>query len=116
MLPDAVEMSQSLAAAIFGTCAAWDAAQRDVSVLLITNSFRMMHGGGVRYLQHANVRPMRRAKLCSRRTGRPAISEYSPGVERFEQSVASHIVLWCVQTSRRRVARSPRDSEGVTLE
>jgi len=59
VLPDAVEMSQSLAAAIFGTCAAWDAAQRDVSVLLITNSLRRPRGGGVRYLQHANVRPMR---------------------------------------------------------
>jgi glycerol-3-phosphate dehydrogenase len=53
---------------IFGICAAWDAAQRGLSVALIergdfaaaasANCFKMVHGG-VRYLQHGDVRRMR---------------------------------------------------------
>jgi len=49
---------------IFGACAAWDAAQRGLSVALIerhdfggatsANSFRMIHGG-IRYIQHGDV-------------------------------------------------------------
>lgn len=49
---------------IFGICAAWDAAQRGLSVALIergdfaaaasANCFKMVHGG-VRYLQHGDV-------------------------------------------------------------
>jgi glycerol-3-phosphate dehydrogenase len=49
---------------IFGACAAWDAASRGLSVVLVEqgdflhstsgNHFRMVHGG-VRYLQHADI-------------------------------------------------------------
>jgi glycerol-3-phosphate dehydrogenase len=49
---------------IFGACAAWDAAQRGLSVALVergdfchatsANHFKMVHGG-IRYLQHADV-------------------------------------------------------------
>jgi glycerol-3-phosphate dehydrogenase len=50
-------------AGIFGICAAWDAAQRGLSVVLLergdfahsssANHFKMIHGG-IRYLQHAD--------------------------------------------------------------
>ena len=50
---------------IFGAFAAWDAALRGLSVALIeredfgsgvsANSFKMVHGG-IRYLQHADIR------------------------------------------------------------
>jgi glycerol-3-phosphate dehydrogenase len=53
---------------IFGICAAWDAAQRGLSVVLIergdftaaasANCFKMVHGG-VRYLQHGDLLRMR---------------------------------------------------------
>jgi glycerol-3-phosphate dehydrogenase len=53
---------------IFGACAAWDAALRGFSVALIekedfgsgasANSFKMVHGG-IRYLQHADIRRLR---------------------------------------------------------
>ena len=49
---------------IFGICAAWDAAQRGLSVVLLeqgdfghatsANHFKMVHGG-IRYLQHADL-------------------------------------------------------------
>lgn len=53
---------------IFGLCTAYDAAQRGLSVALIekgdfahatsANSFKMVHGG-IRYLQHADIRRLR---------------------------------------------------------
>jgi glycerol-3-phosphate dehydrogenase len=53
---------------IFGSCAAWDAALRGLSVALIerddfcsgssANSFKMIHGG-IRYLQHADIERLR---------------------------------------------------------
>jgi len=55
-------------AGIFGACAAWDAAQRGLSVALIerndfaswtsANSFKLIHGG-LRYVQHGDVRRVR---------------------------------------------------------
>ncbi|MBI5742151.1 MAG: glycerol-3-phosphate dehydrogenase/oxidase [Nitrospirae bacterium] len=55
---------------IFGACAVWDAASRGLSAALIekndfahatsSNSFRMVHGG-IRYLQHANFRRVRKS-------------------------------------------------------
>lgn len=53
---------------IFGACAAWDAAQRGLSVALIerddfaswtsANSFKLIHGG-IRYVQHMDVKRVR---------------------------------------------------------
>lgn len=53
---------------IFGACLAWDAAQRGLQVALVEkddfcgaasgNSFRMVHGG-IRYIQHLDVRRLR---------------------------------------------------------
>ncbi|MBZ0268595.1 FAD-dependent oxidoreductase, partial [bacterium] len=53
---------------IFGVCAAWDAAQRGLSVALIerddfaawtsANSYKLIHGG-IRYVQHMDVRRVR---------------------------------------------------------
>ena len=53
---------------IFGACAAWDAALRGLRVALIekddfgggasANCFKVVHGG-IRYLQHANIRRLR---------------------------------------------------------
>lgn len=61
---------------IFGACAAWDAAQRGLSVALIerhdfggatsANSFKMIHGG-IRYLQHGDVKRLRQSS-AERRT------------------------------------------------
>ena len=55
---------------IFGICAAWDAAQRGISVALIergdfahaasANCFKMVHGG-VRYLQHMDLPRLRQS-------------------------------------------------------
>jgi len=55
---------------IFGACAAWDAAQRGLSVALIdrgdfcgatsANHLKMVHGG-IRYLQHADIYRLRRS-------------------------------------------------------
>ena len=55
---------------IFGACAAWDAALRGMSVVLIerhdfgggasANSFKMAHGG-IRYLQHADIARVRQS-------------------------------------------------------
>jgi glycerol-3-phosphate dehydrogenase len=59
----------------FGACAAWDAAQRGLSVALVergdfchatsANHFKMVHGG-IRYLQHADF-PRLRESICERR-------------------------------------------------
>ena len=53
---------------IYGICAAWDAALRGLSVVLLekkdfahatsANSFKIVHGG-LRYLQHADFRRLR---------------------------------------------------------
>ena len=61
---------------IYGAYCAWDAAQRGLSVALVekadfgsatsSNSFRVIHGG-LRYLQHADVRRMRES-IRERRT------------------------------------------------
>lgn len=55
-------------AGIFGACAAWDAAQRGLSVALIerddfaswtsANSFKLIHGG-IRYVQHGDIKRVR---------------------------------------------------------
>ena len=55
---------------IYGACVAWDAALRGLSVALVekgdfghatsSNSLRLIHGG-LRYLQHLDIRRMRRA-------------------------------------------------------
>ena len=55
---------------IFGVCAAWDAAQRGLSVALIeradfggatsAHSFRIVHGG-IRYIQHGDIYRVRQA-------------------------------------------------------
>ena len=68
MLAGAVHDVVIVGGGIFGICAAWDAAQRGLSVALIergdfaaaasANCFKMVHGG-VRYLQHGDVRRMR---------------------------------------------------------
>jgi glycerol-3-phosphate dehydrogenase len=68
MLAGAVYDVVIVGGGIFGICAAWDAAQRGLSVALIergdfaaaasANCFKMVHGG-VRYLQHGDVRRMR---------------------------------------------------------
>jgi glycerol-3-phosphate dehydrogenase len=60
---------------VYGLCAAWDAALRGLSVALIEradfggatsgNSLRIIHGG-LRYLQHADLRRMRES-ICDRR-------------------------------------------------
>ncbi|MFQ5766453.1 MAG: glycerol-3-phosphate dehydrogenase/oxidase [Acidobacteriota bacterium] len=59
-----------LGGGIFGACAAWDATLRGMRVALIerddfgcgasANSFKMIHGG-IRYLQHADFRRLRRS-------------------------------------------------------
>ncbi len=53
---------------IFGACAAWDASLRGLSVAIVekedfcsgtsANSFKMVHGG-IRYLQHADIKRLR---------------------------------------------------------
>jgi glycerol-3-phosphate dehydrogenase len=68
MLSSAVHDVVIVGGGIFGICAAWDAAQRGLSVALIergdfaaaasANCFKMVHGG-VRYLQHGDVPRMR---------------------------------------------------------
>jgi glycerol-3-phosphate dehydrogenase len=68
MLSSAVHDLVIVGGGIFGICAAWDAVQRGRSVALIergdfaapasANCFKMVHGG-VRYLQHGDVRRMR---------------------------------------------------------
>ena len=55
---------------IYGVCVAWEAALRGLSVALVdkgdfghatsSNSLRIIHGG-LRYLQHLDIRRMRRA-------------------------------------------------------
>src|ERR671924_502924 len=55
---------------IYGVCAAWDAALRGLSVALVdkgdfghatsSNSLRVIHGG-LRYLQHGDIRRVRRS-------------------------------------------------------
>ncbi|NNF29200.1 MAG: FAD-dependent oxidoreductase, partial [Gemmatimonadetes bacterium] len=53
---------------IYGACAAWDAAQRGLSVALVerddfgaatsANSYKIIHGG-IRYVQHGDVKRVR---------------------------------------------------------
>lgn len=65
-----------IGAGLFGACAAWDAAQRGLSVALIdrgdfggatsANSFKIVHGG-IRYIQHGDVYRVRQSS-AERRT------------------------------------------------
>src|SRR5690606_9348005 len=60
---------------IFGACAAWDASLRGLSVALVertdfasgvsANSYKFVHGG-IRYLQHADIRRLRQS--CGERS------------------------------------------------